>query len=336
MTPVIGARLDKSPKYLQPNHLADYLSTQQNYALFLDIDGTLADFTLNPKDSFIPESTLALLQEIQNHGVQIAIVTGRNLTEAKTMLWPLQLPIAATHGLEIDFADDADHNHDYYNNSDSDKISTGPVDSTVHVDSTVQVDTSELTAIKQAIRQAYLSHDGFTIEDKPHSVALHYRKNPALAEVAAALMAQSLKDYPNWALKPGKYVWEAAPKGVNKGSAILTLLSKMHSDTKQGYELCPIFIGDDITDEAGFAAVQGDNSSNETNGVSTLNRAIPASQSLITGLGIKVGIEPTCAHYYVYTIYEVHSLLKSFLIFIKQCGVSSLDLIDATSPPSKK
>ena len=330
MTPVIDARLDKSPKYLQPNHFADYLSPQQNYALFLDIDGTLADFTLNPKDSLIPVSTLALLQEIQNHGVQIAIVTGRSLAEAKAMLSPLQLPIAATHGLEIDFADDADYDHDYYNNSDSHKSSTRPVDSTV------QVDTSELTAIKQAIRQACLSHDDFTLEDKPHSVALHYRKNPALAEVAADIMAQSLKNYPNWALKPGKYVWEVVPKGGNKGSAILTLLNKMHSDTKQGYGLCPIFIGDDITDEAGFAAVQGDNSSNETNGVSTLNCAIPASQSPITGLGIKVGIEPTCAHYYVYTIYEVSSLLKSFLIFIKQCSASSLDLIDAASPPSKK
>ena len=54
------------PSYIQPEHFADYLSAQQNYALFLDLDGTLADFTLDPKDSVIPQSTIKLLQQIQS------------------------------------------------------------------------------------------------------------------------------------------------------------------------------------------------------------------------------------------------------------------------------
>ncbi len=90
-----------TPICLAPDTFAEYLSYQNQYCLFLDIDGTLATFTLDPKDSFIPSTTLNILQQIQGLGVDIAVVTGRSLDNARTMLFPLVLPIAATHGLEI-------------------------------------------------------------------------------------------------------------------------------------------------------------------------------------------------------------------------------------------
>ncbi len=72
--------------------------------------------------------------------------------------------------------------------------------------------------------------------------------------------------------------------------------------------LCPIFIGDDITDEAGFIAVQGS------------KRFIEKSH-LIKGMGIRVGNEyqqPTCAHYYVNNIHDVTVLLERFLTFCQK------------------
>ena len=107
MTSAKSPSINRRPIYIPPKNFADYLSHQQGYCLFLDIDGTLADFTLNPKDSVIPTSTLTLLQKIQTHGMKIAAVTGRSLAEARLMLSPLTLPIAATHGLEIAFDDDS-------------------------------------------------------------------------------------------------------------------------------------------------------------------------------------------------------------------------------------
>lgn len=290
--------VNPSPRYIQPKHFANHLSGRQKYALFLDIDGTLADFTLNPKDSFIPRSTLMLLQQIQNSGVKIAIVTGRSLDEAKQMLAPLKLPIAATHGLEVAFPINISRVSDV-------KASMNEVNTT-------SVNIAELTTIKQDIVQASHIYNHLRIEDKPYSVALHFRKDPALADVAYNIMTKTLTNHPNWVLKAGKYVWEIVPKGADKGSAIVTLLKNMSADDT----LCPIFIGDDVTDEAGFTAVQ------------EVCRTIGKAQKAVRGMGIKVGCEATCAHYHVNNISEVTVLLSSFLKFCQTYPVLSFERAD--------
>ena len=89
MAIVKDIKVNKQAIYIEPNSFADYLSCQQHYILFLDIDGTLAEFTVNPKHSFIPPATILLLQQIQQQGVKIAFVTGRSLIEARQMLFPL-------------------------------------------------------------------------------------------------------------------------------------------------------------------------------------------------------------------------------------------------------
>lgn len=261
--------------YIQPSQLNDILFSHQDYALFLDIDGTLAEFTLDPKDSVIPKETLNLLQKIQQQGINIAAVTGRSLIEAQQMLFPVKLPIAATHGLEFAF-DSNQHSINDFINSD------------------------ELIAIKRVICSACLPYPELRIENKPYSVALHFRENPNLADTAHTIMTALLDGYPNWELKSGKFVWELLPKGVNKGAAILTLLEKM----PRYPDLCPIFIGDDVTDEAGFLAVQGEGQ--------PPNGALE-NCSNINGVGIKVGDAPTFARYYLQNIDEVTEFLKSFL-----------------------
>lgn len=315
MTSARNPSSNAQPIYLEAENFADYLSHQQEYCLFLDIDGTLADFTLNPKDSIVPNATLTLLQKIQNHGVKIVIVTGRSLTEAKQMLSPIQLPIAATHGLEIAFNDGFNGCKD----SDSDN----------GYENVAQIDTIELAAIRQVIIESCMPYDKLIIENKPYSVALHYRQNPALADVAYTIMSKMLENYSNWMLKQGKYVWEIVPKGINKGTAILTLLKKMQTGT----ELCPIFIGDDITDEAGFFAVQ---SEDRLRANTTKNKTIDIHRQSVKGIGIKVGNEPTCAHYCVHNIYEVGVLLNSFLNFCQKCAALTLDLADVNPPLPKK
>ena len=262
----IGAREQMLPKYLLPKNRTEELSPQQSYCLFLDMDGTLAEFTLNPKDSVIPKTTLTLLASIQNQGVNVAIVTGRSLSEAREMLAPLKLPIAATHGLEISFDDNGNSN----GNLDDTKM--------------ISVDAIELVKIRQMITQFCMPYDDFFIENKPYSVALHYRRNPMLADVAQTIMSKTLENYTDWVLKSGKYVLEAIPKGADKGSAILALLKTMQSAST----LCPIFIGDDITDEAGFAAVQGENA------FSPCTAANPASSVMSSPIKIGQRVEADC------------------------------------------
>lgn len=296
MTLERNKHLNKCSIYVSSKSFTDYLSNQQNYCLFLDIDGTLAEFTLDPKDSFIAKTTLDILQQLQSCGVKIAIVTGRSLVEAEQMLAPLSLPIAATHGLEISFDTLKHQDNDFSDNN------------------SIQIDTKELAAIKQALTHHCLPYDELSIEDKPFSVALHFRQNPTLADVAQSIMAVVLQSHENWSLKQGKYVVEIVPKGVNKGAAILTLLKTMQTDD----ELCPIFIGDDITDEAGFRAIQsGIQSNNVNNSVNNHVKDKNKPLNLVRGIGIKVGSDPTCADFYVHSIDEVTSLLESFLAFCK-------------------
>ncbi|SJM70440.1 trehalose-phosphatase [Psychrobacter piechaudii] len=261
-----------SATYIDPDKLANFLSDKKPYCLFLDIDGTLAEFTVDPKDSFIPTSTLDLIQAIQDYGVKVAVVTGRSLNEAKQMLSLLEVPIAATHGLQLSWLN-------------------GNI---------VNINLAQLTQIKDTVTHYCLPYPDLYIENKPYSCTLHYRKNPTLADISYDLMSKAIANFDNWSVKQGKYVWEAIPKSVNKGLAILDLLQHISLSEP----LCPIFIGDDITDEAGFAAVQ-----NVSIGLDSDYK----SKKLLTGMGIKVGNEATCANYYVQDIDEVRDLLHSFL-----------------------
>ena len=301
--------LNQSAAYMQPERFVNYLAHRSNpdaidYCLFVDIDGTLAPFTLNPTDSFITSATLEILQSLNNHGIKVAAVTGRSLAQAKQMLAPLDLPIAASHGLQIAMSS-LNNNHQ-----------SGAND----VISAVPVDNAALIEIKHAIRRACRSYPDFILEDKSHSAALHYRQNPTLAQTAYHIMSTIAAPYPNWTLRQGKYVWEVMPKGADKGSAILTLLQHFQTDKP----IFSIFIGDDITDEVGFAAVQGGFKSQPslkgsvTPSPSIKNHLIDRPSPSITGIGIKVGSASTCAHYYVNTIEEVVAVLNSFLVFCQQ------------------
>lgn len=288
------------PVYIEPTNFENYLCADNSYCLFLDIDGTLANFTVNPKESFIPKVTLSLVEDIQRCGVKVAVITGRSLVEAQQMLLPLQLTIVATHGLEFAFMDDK-------NASDS----SNTLSNVITISS---INTVELDTIKKNLRQSCAAHHDLIIENKPYSVALHYRQNLALAATAESIVYEIARQYPNWALKQGKCVWELIPKNVDKGTAILTLLQRMQSSDA----LYPIFIGDDLTDEAGFIAIQDRNLTTDT----------VENDKFLPGMGIKVGNEPTEAHYYVNDINEVTVLLASFLNFLQKNKVSFSALAD--------
>lgn len=298
--------------YLSPSSLANYLPKDSHYYLFLDIDGTLAQFTLDPKDSYVPKSTVSLIQQLQAVKVDVAVVTGRSLAEAKQMLNPLQLPIAATHGHEVDFAhyekDDVTDSGSqlfsqyYYQYQAQSKFNP-------HANTRV---LAQLKQIKQSIINSCQHYPQLRIEDKPLSCAVHYREHPSLAQASQKLMLKAIRGMEDWELKQGKYVWEAVPKGMNKGTAIMTLLIAMCSiPTDDKKPVTVIFIGDDVTDEAGFKAINSLATSNVT-------RTIP-----MHGMSIKVGNEFTSAGYYLHNTDEVAEFLQSLLTLITAPNLSA-------------
>lgn len=208
-----------------PATLMDQLKTSSApYALFLDIDGTLADFCNDPKHSVIPQQTLTILAAIQQCRVPVIAVTGRQIEVAQQLFAPLCLPIAGLHGLDIMLEPG---------------ISLSP-----------DLSAIDFAALRQSLEQACTEYPRLRLEDKQHSFALHYRTCPELEPVAHDIMQQLQRRHLQLKLNHGKCVVEILPVQADKGQAIQTILTHLGLDG-----ITPLFIGDDITDESGFKVV---------------------------------------------------------------------------------
>jgi len=257
-----------SPSQLLVDNVAKVVQGVSDLLLLLDIDGTLSEFHPDPQQSFISNENLAILAQLQNH-LPVWLVTGRSVADARRLTAPLKLPVIGSHGLQCDTLIDS------Y--------------------SLVDIDLAQLQQINQSVINATGNHPHWRIEQKPFGVALHFREHPELADSALTIMQAIGHDFNDWQLKAGKCVYELLPQGVDKGSAINHVLKHYHPHCR------PIFIGDDVTDEAGFIAVQSYGDTPNKKG------------SDIKGIGVKVGFEPTHAHYYVSDVSAVTALLQGLL-----------------------
>lgn len=230
-------------------------------AFFLDFDGTLVELAATPDAVIIPDALkhlLAVLQDIS--GGALAIISGRSIAGIDAMLTPLILPVAGLHGAEW-------------------RDAAGTV--------VRQFDADErIERMSEVLAEVVAAHPGMLLEAKGVSVALHYRAVPdkeALARAAAESAVAMFGDA--FVLQPGKMVFEIKPAGVNKGRAIETLLARAPFAGRT-----PCFAGDDLTDEAGFAAVNA-----------------------LGGMSIKVGAGDTAATYRVDAVRDVLAWLAGLV-----------------------
>jgi len=250
--------------YLQ--NLRDKLSSNYNKpCLFLDIDGTLADFQLDPNDCYIPAKTLNILGKIISYNIPVVAVTGRDITSARKLFESIDLPIAALHGLEI------------------------------YLGKQKELSTSknflEISYIYNMLTKECIPYPDLLIENKKSSIALHYRKAPALESIAKKIILESQQKFPDLKLIQGKFVYELIPAQANKGLAIKEILA--HFNQRDLY--IPVFIGDDVTDEDGFCFVN----------------------QVQDGISIKVGQGLTHARYQLQDTKQVHDFLELFLEHIQ-------------------
>lgn len=193
-------------------------------ALFLDFDGTMVDLAPQPHAVQVPRSLLGTLQDLRSMlGGALAVISGRPIAQLDDFLQPLRLPAAGVHGAERRGADG--HLH---------LLQTLPLD---HVE--------------EAARVLAAQHEGLLVESKRGSLALHYRQAPHLEELCLRAMHDAVSESPGITLLRGKMVVEAKPGGASKGLAIEEFMGEAPFAGRT-----PVFIGDDVTDEAGFSAVQ--------------------------------------------------------------------------------
>jgi trehalose 6-phosphate phosphatase len=197
------------------------------HALFLDLDGTLVEIAPKPDQVRVRPELPGLLNGLARRlDGAIAVVSGRPLDELARMLKPFSGALAGQHGFERRHGDG--------------HITRRPA-------------PPSLDRLRPALNRFAAHHSGVLLEDKGASVALHYRQTPSQEEDCRALM-QCLARASNGELQAldGKMVVELRSRFGNKGRAIAELLGEPPFLGR-----LPVFVGDDITDEDGFAVVDG-------------------------------------------------------------------------------
>jgi trehalose 6-phosphate phosphatase len=223
-----------------PMQLLPLLTTA--HALFLDFDGTLTELAPRPDAVRVASGLVPTLNALHTQlGGALAIVTGRREADIDDFLAPLRLPLASEHGAQYRL--------------------TGP--------SYPSVALPDLEPVLRAAHGLAALHPGLLVEPKCSSVALHYRLVPHLEDLCREVLTRAVEGVEGVELLPGKCVFEVKPRCINKGQAITDLMSQPPFAGR-----IPVFVGDDVTDEAGFAAVRA-----------------------MGGWGIKVGEGPTMAQH---------------------------------------
>lgn len=193
-------------------------------ALFLDFDGTLADLADRPDAVVVAPGLVDGLNLLRGRlGGALAIVSGRSIAQIDNFLAPLELPAAGVHGAERRRIDGV----------------------TLHMEHTIPDD------IVESLEGFAALHAGVLVEVKPGAVALHYRMAPELEKQCIAAMQHAAAHAPGCAVLLGKKVAELKPVSADKGAAITAFLEEPPFKGRR-----PVFAGDDMTDEGGFAVVQ--------------------------------------------------------------------------------
>lgn len=234
---------------------------QKEWAYFLDVDGTLIDIAESPDAVQVDQVLLDLIDRLSHAtGGAVALVSGRSISDLQSLIGTLHVPLAGQHGLER-------------------RDACGRL--WMHA-----APPATKCAIKETLAPVLKRHPGLLLEDKGLTLALHYRKAPQLATYAQRLLSRLVSAADGGLeLQHGKCVVEIKPAGRDKGGAVAEYLAEEPFRSRR-----PVFIGDDLNDEHGFAEV---------------NR--------LNGISIKVGKGPSCARYRVADVAEVRQWLETTL-----------------------
>lgn len=206
-----------------------------------DYDGTLAPIVDDPALAAPAAGAMEALADLATtKGTWASLVSGRSLSQLVELASPpTAVGLVGSHGAEHvrppgpPTADSRQSEHLSPVRSSSDDSEAA--------DLLAQL-VAEVTAEVERL-------PGSRVEPKPVGVAFHYRQSdPAVAESRADALIERLSAHPGVHVRVGKMVAEFAVAGDDKGQALIRLIAETGPDAT-------VFIGDDVTDEDGFAVL---------------------------------------------------------------------------------
>lgn len=198
-------------------------------ALFVDIDGTLVEIAAAPEAVRVSPALPRLLERLQlRHGGAFALVSGRPITGIDALFRPWHGAAAGLHGGERRRLD-------------------GSRAELLDPEAAAALERLRPSATEVARR-----FPGVRLEDKGRTLALHYRAVPAAEAEILRFADEAVRASDNRVrLMRGKMAAELLPCGQSKGRAIAAFLGEAPFRGRM-----PVFVGDDVTDEDGFAEVR--------------------------------------------------------------------------------
>lgn len=213
-------QLDETP--------VEALGEPSSLALFLDIDGTLVPIAPTPAEVRpSPDLPRLLARVAADLGNALAIVSGREITSIDEVTQGVVPFAAGSHGAEY-------------------RLGPGqPI--------LLPAPQPDISSLESDVLACLGPLQGLLIEPKRAGLAVHYRKAPDLGprvrHELQSLLARRAQ--PDLALLQGDHVVEIRSPAHNKGEAVRRIMGEVAFHSRR-----PVFIGDDVTDEDGFLAVQ--------------------------------------------------------------------------------
>ncbi|MFO7584052.1 MAG: trehalose-phosphatase, partial [Anaerolineales bacterium] len=220
-------------KISNPEELIGQVLGKQHLWLFLDYDGTLADFaptpeTINPN----PQINALLTRLVSKPDVRVTIISGRRLRDVQMLIPIPGLYLAGTYGIEL-------------LTPEGDLIQR------------VKLETIRpfLEMVKPRWAEIIQGETGFYLEDKDWALALHakFSEDSAAKRILALareIVKQELAEEQFRILGGHKFL-EIAPRLAHKGKSVSYLLNHYPLPKAQ-----LVYIGDDDKDEEAFDVIQ--------------------------------------------------------------------------------
>lgn len=205
--------------------------------LFLDYDGTLADFAPTPEDILPDKALVELIEALRSQpDIRLTIISGRRLEHIQALVPVPGILKAGTYGVEL----------------------RTPDEETIH-----RIEQDDVRPLLDELKELWGSllggKKGFFLEDKGWTLAIHAKD--AAEKDALPVLAQArqqvdalLEEAPDglFRVQGGHRFLECGPKAADKKRTVQYILSTYPWDE----QALLLYVGDDDKDEVAFEAIR--------------------------------------------------------------------------------